>query len=116
MDKLHMTILDSCNWDDEQFIEGYKLLMGAIMVAKSPMSLSALQALHGTSLTASAGAVLRPLGSLLTGLTDTKWPVRIMHLSFPDFVTVRAQSSPISAWFYLNENEHNERLALLCLG
>jgi hypothetical protein len=115
MDKLYVTILKSCNWDDEEFAEGYKLLMGTIIAAKSPLSTQALQAFHDTSLTAPASALLRPLGSLLTGLTDTTQFVRIPHLSFRDFLTVRAQLSPISERFYLDEKEHSQRLALQCL-
>jgi hypothetical protein len=115
MDKLYLTILDSCNWDDEEFREGYRLLMGTIIAAKSPLSVQALQAFHGTSLPAPASAVLRPLSSLLTGLTNSAQLVRIPHLSFRDFVAVRAQSSPGSRQFYLNEKEHSQRLALLCL-
>jgi hypothetical protein len=115
MDKLYLTILESCNWDDEAFTEGYKLLMGTIITAKSPLSIEALHAFHDTRLTAPASAVLRPLGSLLTGLTDATQSVRIPHLSFRDFVTVRAQLSPTSERFYLNEKEHSQRLALLCV-
>jgi hypothetical protein len=116
MDKLYLTILESCNWDDEAFTEGYKLLMGTIIAAKSPLSIQALQAFHDTSLTAPASAVLRPLGSLLTGLTDATQSVRIPTLVyFRDFVTVRAQLSPTSERFYLDEKEHSQRLALLCL-
>jgi hypothetical protein len=115
MDKLYLTILDSCNWDDEDFRKGYKLLMGAIIAAKSPLSVQALEALHGTSLPAPASAILQPLSSLLTGLTNGTQLVRIPHLSFRDFVTARAQSSPGSGQFYLDEKEHSQRLALLCL-
>jgi hypothetical protein len=89
--------------------------MGAIIAAKSPLSIRALQSFHGGSLTAPASAVLRPLGSLLTGLTNINQPIRILHLSFRDFITVRAQLSSTSERFYLDEKEHSQRLALLCL-
>jgi hypothetical protein len=193
MDKLYLTILNSCNWDDEKFVDGYQLIMGAIMAAKSPLSIRALQVLHNvtvttgsnvqshatggatlhsrhellpslrvnaiprtrfqlsrifvsplriakprsgshaafptshssqalstithsySNLTVPASAVLRPLGPLLTGLTDRDQPVRILHLSFRDFITVRAELPPTSEQFYLDEKEHSQRLALLCL-
>jgi hypothetical protein len=196
MDELYLTIFKSCNWDDADFVDGYKMIMGAIMAAKSPLSIQALQALHGaivaigsnvqsyvtedatlharhellpslgtgviprnrfqlsrifrrflsplrivrpkadsraplppspgnqpsciitcnySNLTVPVSAVLRPLGALLTGFTNMDQPVRILHLSFRDFVTVRAQLSPTSERFYLNEKEHSQRLALLCL-
>ena len=59
--------------------------------------------------------VLRPLGSLLTGLTGERRPVRILHLSFRDFLTTRAQSPQEGMRFYLDEKHHSQRLALLCL-
>jgi hypothetical protein len=68
-----------------------------------------------SNLTVPASTVLRPLGSLLTGLANKDQPVRILHLSFRDFITVRAQLSPTSERFYLDEKEHSQRLALLCL-
>jgi hypothetical protein len=115
MDKLYLTILETCNWDDETFTDGYRLLIGAIIAAKSPLSIPALQALHNTSLTVPASRVLRPLSPLLTGLTDPRESVRFLHLSFRDFISVRAQLSPDSKRFYLDEKDHSQRLALLCL-
>jgi len=40
-------------------------------------------------------------------------PIRIL-LSFGDFLTVRARSSPASSSF-VNEKEHSQRLAVMCL-
>lgn len=34
MDKLYSTILSACNWEDGDFAEGYKLLVGGIMAAR----------------------------------------------------------------------------------
>jgi hypothetical protein len=112
MDKLYSTILSACNWDDDDFVHGYGLLMGTIMAAKIPLSANALQSLHHASLTVRVVDVLRPLGSLLTGLTEAAEPIRILHLSFRDFLTVRA---PASERFYVSEKDHSQRLALMCL-
>lgn len=115
MDKLYLTILQSCNWEDETFVTGYHLFMGIIMAVKTLLSAAAHESLHRPRLTLSVGKALRPLSSLLTGLTDKTQPVRILHQSFGDFITVRAQSSPDNMRFYLWEDEHNQRLALMCL-
>jgi hypothetical protein len=115
MDKLYLTILSTCNWEDEDFVHGYALLIGTIMAAKVPLSASVLQYLHRTFLTVRVVDVLQPLGSLLTGLTEELEPIRILHLSFRDFLTVRARSSPDSVCYYVNEKEHGQRLALMCL-
>jgi hypothetical protein len=113
MDMLYSTILNTCNWDDEDLVEGYNLLIGVVMVAKMPLSASALQSVHGATLTVRVIDVLRPLGSLLTGLTHEHEPVRILHFSFRDFLTVRAQSSTHAHRFHINEKEHRCRLALM---
>ena len=115
MDKLYMTILATCNWNDMAFVQGYYLLMGAIMAAKTPLSTSALQSLHRSNFTLPVIRVLQPVASLLTGLTEGAEPVRILHLSFRDFLTFRAQSLPDCRRFFLCEKEHSQRLAYRCL-
>ena len=41
MNKLYSTILSTCNWDDGGFVEGYGLLIGAILAAKIPFCICA---------------------------------------------------------------------------
>jgi hypothetical protein len=115
MDELYLTILQKCNWKDDDFVYGYHLIMGSIMAAKIPLSMSALQSLHNHSLQFPIKNVLLPLASLLTGVTDDNIPVEVIHLSLKDFLTVRAQSSPNSHNLSLNIMHHSQRLALLCL-
>lgn len=115
MDELYLTILKTCNWDDEAFVKGYHMLVGAIMAAKTPLSASALQSLHRASVFLPVSKVLRSLSPLLTGLMDHTQPVRILHLSFREFLTVRAQTLPDCKKFYVDEVEHGQRLAFLCL-
>jgi hypothetical protein len=114
MDALYSEVLSTCDWADEDFVRGYHLLMGAIMAAKAPLSSIAIRSLHRQQAELDIDGVLRPLNSLLTGLFDHDQPIHILHLSFRDFLTCRAQSSPIHQRFYINEKEHNRRLAILC--
>jgi hypothetical protein len=114
MDKLYSTILRGCNWRDKAFSEGYQLLMGAIMAARTPLSAGALEALHGASLKLTVKTILQPVASLLTGIDKPDEPIQPLHLSFRDFITSRALSTP-SSEFYISEEEHSARLALLCL-
>ncbi|KAK7038687.1 hypothetical protein VNI00_010571 [Paramarasmius palmivorus] len=109
MDHLYLEILNDCNWGDPCFVEGYQLLMGTIMVAKTPLSLGALQAMHPQQ------AKLLPrvaahLGSLLVIPSDSITPIHAIHLSFRDFITSHA-SSPM----HINENEHHARIAVVLL-
>jgi hypothetical protein len=115
MDELYTTILQSCNWRDKAFSKGYNLLVGAVMAAKTPLSGSALQLLHDTSIMLPVNTLLRPVSSLLTGVAHANHPIQPLHLSFRDFITSRAQLSATSERFYINEKEHSGRLALLCL-
>jgi hypothetical protein len=108
MDKLYITILKTCNWWDNTFVQGYRLVMGMIMAAKSPLSMSALQSLHGDNLKWPVEKILQPLSSVLTGLTAMDHPVRILHQSFRDFVTVRAGLSSDREQFFLSIKTHNQ--------
>jgi hypothetical protein len=115
MDELYSTVLGSCNWRDEDFVEGYGIFMGAILAAKSPLSVSALQSLHDTSTTLQVGEILGQLGAVLTGLDNKSQLIQILHVSFHEFLTIRARNSARHMQFYLSEREHSQRLALICL-
>jgi hypothetical protein len=115
MDALYSEVLSTCNWADKDFVDDYHLIMGTIMATKAPLSLIALKSLHRQQAELDIDGVLRPLSSLLTGLFDKNQPIHILHLSFRDFITCRAQSSLIHQRFYINEKEHNRRLATVCL-
>jgi hypothetical protein len=117
IDRTYIMILSNCNWQDVDFVQGYSLVMGAIMVVKTPLSMSAIQVLHGSSLPLPVSTILGPVRSLLTAsaFVDHAQPATILHQSLHEFITVRAHASPESQPFYLNEEEHSQRLALLCL-
>jgi hypothetical protein len=84
------------------------------MAARTPLSASALEALHGSSLKLTVKTILQPVASLLTGIDKPREPIQPLHLSFRDFITSRALSTP-SSEFYISEEQHSARLALLCL-
>lgn len=117
LDLTYVQILENCNWDDPDFVDGYQLAMGAIIAAKSPLSTEALQHLHGDGLPESMpiAVLLEPLASLLPGIEDAKRPVRILHQSLRDFITVRALDRPETRRLHLDNREHSARLAMLCL-
>jgi hypothetical protein len=117
MDRTYIAILRTCNWQDIDFVQGYSLIMGAIMAVKTPLSISALQVLHGSSLLLPVITILWPVRSLLTASAfgEHPEPATILHQSFYEFITVRAQASPESQQFSLSETEHSQRLAFLCL-
>lgn len=114
MDELYVQVLSACNWEDEEFVEGYRFTMGAILAAKSPLSLCALESLLRTALGGSA--VLRcQLGCLLDGWRRPGKPVKILHRSLRNFLTNRSLLSSGHESYYIDEKEHSRRLAFLCL-
>jgi hypothetical protein len=110
MDNLYSTILAACPWRDPHFLDGYKPVMGALVVQISPLTVDALQQLHGP--VPRVSAILAPLGSLITGLRGLNLPARILHSSFTEYVTLRYQGNPK---YSINVKAHNRRLAILCL-
>jgi hypothetical protein len=114
MDELYSIILGACDWTDDDFARGYHLFMGTIMAAKNPISLSVLQSLNRATMDLQATEILAPLGSLLSGLDVQTQPIRVLHLSLQDFLTSRSRCIAKSHQFYLDNNEHNQRLALSC--
>ncbi|KDQ16476.1 hypothetical protein BOTBODRAFT_250111 [Botryobasidium botryosum FD-172 SS1] len=111
MDEIYSKILQAYNWNEHGFKRDYDLVMGVILAAKSPLSVSALQILHHGI--PNINSLLSRLGALLTGWRDSNQPVRILHLSLRDFLTARAlDSTP----FHICEKDHSRRLGLLCLA
>ncbi|KZP14536.1 TPR-like protein [Athelia psychrophila] len=116
MDALYAAILEACgDWDDPDFRADYVMFIGAIMAAKRPLSLGALHALHGGTQEMAPEHLLRRFGSVLLGLDAEGETIRILHLSFREFITDRADNSQFTQKFYLSEKAHGGRLAKLCL-
>ncbi|KAF7984392.1 hypothetical protein HWV62_15453 [Athelia sp. TMB] len=116
MDQLYAAILAECgDWEDADFVKDYDLVMGTIMALKRPISLAALRALHDGSQDLVAEQLLQRFGSVLIGFHDTHQPIRILHLSFHEFVTDRAAHDPSTKHFHLSETGHSGRLAELCV-
>lgn len=120
MDRLYATILHACNWSDNEFAESCHRLLGAAVATKTPLTMRALNALHQCTLMESVLA-LRQLSPLLTGLSNeqhTTQPVRLLHQSLRDFLTLRAgnPSAPADSHkFAIDEQMHSQALGLLCL-
>ncbi|KAF7983629.1 hypothetical protein HWV62_20562 [Athelia sp. TMB] len=116
MDLLYAAILAECgDWEDPDFVRDYDLVMGTIMALKRPLSLAALRALHDGSQDLEAEQLLQRFGSVLIGFRDPHQPIRILHLSFHEFVTERAAHDNSTKHFYLPEKRHSGRLAELCV-
>ncbi|KAJ6480420.1 hypothetical protein C8R45DRAFT_352917 [Mycena sanguinolenta] len=108
IDQLYSTVLDGPQWDDIDFLEGYPQVMGTLVVQRIPMTVDALQQLHGSM--PRVRNILFPMASLITGLHSSIQPARILHTSFREYITQRAKGKrQIQAKF------HHGRLVTLCL-
>ncbi|KAF7966140.1 hypothetical protein HWV62_39936 [Athelia sp. TMB] len=118
MDELYAAILAECgDWNDADFLQDYRLVMGSIMAAKRPLSLATLRALHDGAEDSEFDPeeLLHRFGSVLVGFRDLDEPIRILHLSFREFITDRAVANDSTKHLYLSEKEHSARLAELCI-
>ncbi|KAF7979796.1 hypothetical protein HWV62_40846 [Athelia sp. TMB] len=118
MDDLYTGILEaSGDWEDPDFVKDYQAVVGAVMAAKRPLSLATFKALHGGTFPedVSPEALLEMLGSVLVGFDRPDEPIRMLHLSFREFVTGRANNGEHTRKFYISEKDHSRSLAEVCL-
>lgn len=111
------TILRACGWSDPDFVNGYHRVLGAVIAAKNPLTISALNALHSDQPVTSS-LVLRQLAPLLTGLDqgdEQTVPMQLLDQSLRDFLMQGAAVMPGHQMLAVNEKEHNRTLAVLCL-
>ena len=115
MDNLYSKILGSCRWDDDDFVEGYSLVVGTVMVARTPLTTVGLQALLDSDADVSVKAILHPLASLFTGVSNDTQPVQALHVSFRDFLTLRAKDTEGAERYFIDERLHHQNVACRCL-
>lgn len=111
MEALYVTVLETCDWNDTDFVDGYQLVVGAIIAAKEPLSSSALMSLldDSTGITRNILGILSPL--LIHAETDDT-PVQLLHLTLHDFLT-----NPIhkNEKYFVDEVEKSCRLGFQSL-
>ncbi|KAF8339146.1 uncharacterized protein EI90DRAFT_3040610, partial [Cantharellus anzutake] len=115
MDRLYTSILKKCDWEDEDFSHDYPIVMGAIFVAQQPLSITAWDAILSPFLKSPVRYSLAELASLLSGVEDSHFPVRILHQSFRDFIVDRIDPPSISpCCIPVDVGTENARVALRC--
>ncbi|KAF8336655.1 uncharacterized protein EI90DRAFT_3119897 [Cantharellus anzutake] len=116
MDRLYASILEKCNWKDDDFVHDYPIVMGAILIAQKPLSVTAWDAILSPLLESGIRYTLAQLAPLVSGVGDAKRPIRILHQSFRDFITDRVNpQSPILGRFGVDARRENDRVALRCI-
>ncbi|KAG8685465.1 POC1 centriolar protein A, partial [Ceratobasidium sp. 395] len=117
MDQLYKAVLNSYSWDDPVFTNGFNLVMGTILAAKTPLSSSALHSLHRLS-PVPIDRILQQISSFTTGwsINSPSQPIQIMHQSLREYLTSRAASSSDTQRYFLSEKHWSQALALPCLN
>ncbi|KAF8344205.1 uncharacterized protein EI90DRAFT_3114958 [Cantharellus anzutake] len=114
MDDLYTRILKKFDWEDEDFAHDYPIVMGAILVAQQPLSVTAWDAIL-SPFNSSVQYALAELAPLLSGVEDPHIPVRILHQSFRDFILDRMHPQKISSHCApVAVGVENARVALQC--
>ena len=112
IDKLYTTVLAGSPWDDLDFCGAYGVVMGTVLVAKSPLSTRAIDAILGND---TGGTSSRQILSCLRSVVRYahEEPVRILHPSFADFLTNPKRCS--NTLYAIVPREHNCMMASRCL-
>jgi hypothetical protein len=113
LDQLYMDILKHVfPSENKERIARFRSVLGEILAAQEPLPISALLALRTGEETRDVVTLLiRPLGSLLSGVFSRDVPVRPLHTSFRDFLTSSTRSGP----FFVDASHHRENLVDGCI-
>ncbi len=111
LDTLYTAILSKCNWKDRTFKHDYPIVMGAIITAKSSLSITAWATLLSPFLKTSLGNTISELRPLLSGTGQRSTPIQLLHQSFRDYLK---RHDVNKVWMMLEPAANQGRLALRC--
>jgi hypothetical protein len=95
--------------------ERFKQVVGSIAILASPLPIASLACLLGVSLD-TVEVLLDLLHSVLSIPTDPSMPVRLLHLSFRDFLVDPEKGGDEEKYpFWVDERQTHELLATQCL-
>jgi hypothetical protein len=112
MDKIYQPILNQLLTDNDQesneLLQEFQDIVGVIIMLATPLSVKSLtRLLHLPKQTISD--ILDPLHSVLNISRDSEAPVRILHLSFQEYLLTTKSK------FYVNKQETHRKIGLHCL-
>jgi len=109
LDNLYITALESISlWDDEDFVEDFRVIMEVVLVAQQPLTVTSIDALLPNRRPSSYTI------SLLACVLQQNPAVRVLHSSFVDFLMSKDRCQR-DAWFFDRSACHGS-LAVLCLN
>ncbi|KAL4756596.1 uncharacterized protein BDW70DRAFT_164328 [Aspergillus foveolatus] len=112
MDKIYQPILNQLLTDNDQesheLLQEFQDIVGVIIMLATPLSVESLtRLLHLPKRTISE--ILDPLHSVLNISCNSEAPVRILHLSFREYLLTTKSK------FYIDEQETHRKIGLHCL-
>ncbi|KDQ10858.1 hypothetical protein BOTBODRAFT_115211 [Botryobasidium botryosum FD-172 SS1] len=123
IDELYsLALRDALDWEDLGTRTAFQLFVGAVVVARTPLSARAIQVLVGqradpdseqaeVDVDISAWELLCLLQSILDGAASPDSPIRTMHASFRDFLTTETRAKG----FYIDVGIHNANISRGCV-
>ncbi|KAJ6023890.1 hypothetical protein N7540_004687 [Penicillium herquei] len=99
-------------WESQQLVQEFKDIVGVIILLESPLSVSALSQLLGLDAD-DVDSRLSLLHSVLHIPTASNMPVRLLHLSFRDFLLDEKLKGRSPFW--INDKENHRKIAMQCL-
>lgn len=118
LDKLYIEILEAfVNRGDDAGLPRFKDVVGLVLAAAGPLSIETLNELRLQVPTASnfvgdVRDILRPLGSLFSGVDNPSTAVRPLHTSLREFLIEQNRSKE----FYIDFSQYQTALAWGCLS
>ncbi|MCJ1471540.1 hypothetical protein MMC13_000180 [Lambiella insularis] len=117
LDRTYRPILDRCldgliANQRPVFAKDFQLVVGSIVLLESPLSSRSLAKLINIS-EKRVDRILSLLQSVLTVPSKPELPVRLLHLSFRDFLVDTSRHRP--AELFVNEEQAHQTLAIHCL-
>jgi hypothetical protein len=111
LDNLYSTVLESVgNWDSEDFVKDFRMILGTIIAAKDPLSSTAIDQLLEMPPEQPSMHTIPRLACVLS-----QGPVvRVLHPSFADFLCTRTRCSR-DIWF-IDPIIQNRAFAIQCLN
>jgi len=109
---LNQLLIDLTDSEKERLAQEFRVIVGSIVILANPLSTSSLASLLGIS-KETIHCRLKLLHSVLSVPAAQDTPVRLLHLSFRDFLldTGKRGKSP----FWVDEMETHEMIAAKCL-
>ncbi len=108
---LYTAILSKCNWGDKTFRHDYPIVMGAIVTAKSPLSITSWAILLSPLLKMSLENIISELHPLLSGMDQPSTLIQLLHQSLQDYLKWHDVNR---VWTKLESATNQEWLALWC--